>query len=36
MFKGKKYVDSAKLLEKAKLYDPAEAIELVCNMKNTF
>ncbi len=30
MFKGKKYVDSAKLLEKAKLYDPAEAIELVC------
>ncbi len=30
MFKGKKYVDSAKLIEKAKLYDPAEAIELVC------
>ena len=30
MFKGKKYVDSAKLIEKAKMYDPAEAIELVC------
>ncbi|MBE6931682.1 MAG: 50S ribosomal protein L1 [Ruminococcaceae bacterium] len=27
---GKKYTDSVKLLEKAKLYDPAEAIELVC------
>ena len=27
---GKKYTDSAKLIEKAKLYDPAEAIELVC------
>ena len=30
MFKGKKYVDSAKLLEKGKLYDPAEALDLVC------
>ncbi|MBQ4044375.1 MAG: 50S ribosomal protein L1, partial [Clostridia bacterium] len=27
---GKKYTDSVKLIEKAKLYDPAEAIELVC------
>ena len=30
MTKGKKYVDSAKLLEKGKLYDPAEAIALAC------
>ena len=30
MFKGKKYVDSAKLLDKNKLYDPDEAMELVC------
>ncbi|MBO4213330.1 MAG: 50S ribosomal protein L1 [Clostridia bacterium] len=30
MFKGKKYVDSAKLLEKGKLYDPTEALDLVC------
>ena len=30
MFKGKKYVDSTKLLEKGKLYDPAEALDLVC------
>ena len=30
MTKGKKYVDSAKLIEKAKLYDPTEAIDLVC------
>lgn len=30
MFKGKKYKDSVKLIEKAKLYDPAEAISLVC------
>ena len=30
MKKGKKYIDSVKLLEKAKLYDPSEAIELVC------
>ena len=27
---GKKYVDSAKLIEKSKLYDPAEAMALVC------
>ena len=27
---GKKYVDSAKLFEKSKQYDPAEAMELVC------
>ena len=30
MFKGKKYTDSVKLLEKSKLYDPDEALELVC------
>ncbi|MBE6569426.1 MAG: 50S ribosomal protein L1 [Ruminococcaceae bacterium] len=30
MFKGKKYVDSAKLLDKSKMYDPEEALELVC------
>ena len=30
MFKGKKYVDSAKLIDKNKLYDPSEAIDLVC------
>ena len=30
MFKGKKYVDSQKLLEKSKLYDGAEAMNLVC------
>ena len=30
MFKGKKYVDSQKLLEKSKLYDDAEAMNLVC------
>ena len=30
MTKGKKYTDSVKLLEKAKVYDPAEAIALVC------
>ena len=28
--KGKKYVDSVKLVEKSKLYDPAEALALVC------
>ena len=28
--KGKKYQDSAKLFEKSKLYDKADAIELVC------
>ena len=27
---GKKYADSVKLLEKSKLYDPNEAMELVC------
>ena len=27
---GKKYADSAKLIEKARLYDPAEAMALVC------
>ena len=30
MFKGKKYVDSVKLIEKSRLYDPAEAMDLVC------
>ena len=30
MFKGKKYKDSVKLIEKSKLYDPEEAIGLVC------
>ena len=30
MFKGKKYQDSAKLIEKARLYDSDEAIALVC------
>ncbi len=30
MFKGKKYVDSQKLIEKTKVYDPSEALELVC------
>ena len=27
---GKKYTDSAKLIEKTKAYDVAEAMELVC------
>ena len=27
---GKKYTDSVKLIEKSKLYDPAEALDLVC------
>ena len=27
---GKKYIDSAKLFDKTKTYDPAEALELVC------
>ena len=27
---GKKYIDSAKLVEKNRLYDPAEALDLVC------
>ncbi|MBE6611354.1 MAG: 50S ribosomal protein L1 [Ruminococcaceae bacterium] len=30
MSTGKKYVESVKLIEKTKLYDPAEALELVC------
>ncbi len=30
MKKGKKYTESAKLVEKAKLYEPSEAIALVC------
>ena len=30
MSMGKKYVESAKLIEKTKLYDPAEALALVC------
>lgn len=29
MFRGKKYKDSVKLVDKSKLYDPAEALELV-------
>ena len=28
MFRGKKYQDSAKLIDKTKLYDPQEAMEL--------
>lgn len=32
MKKGKKYVESVKLLEKAKVYEPAEAIDLVKKM----
>ena len=30
MFMGKKYKDSVALIEKTKLYDPAEAMDLVC------
>ncbi len=30
MFKSKKYKDSVKLIEKSKLYDPSEALGLVC------
>jgi len=30
MFKSKKYTDSVKLIEKARLYDTAEAMDLVC------
>ena len=30
MFKGKKYVDSAKLIDHLNAYDPAEACELAC------
>ena len=29
MFRGKKYQDSAKLVDKSKQYDPAEAMELI-------
>ena len=32
MNRGKKYQDSVKLLEKGKLYDPAEGFSLVCQM----
>ena len=27
---GKKYIDSAKLIDKSKSYDPSEALDLVC------
>ena len=30
MFKGKKYKQSAELIDKSRAYDPAEAIKLVC------
>ena len=30
MFRGKNYKDSAKIIERTELYDPAEALELVC------
>ena len=30
MKRGKKYQDSAKLIERGKLYDPSEALDLVC------
>ena len=30
MKKGKKYIASAELIEAAKLYDPSEAMKLVC------
>ena len=30
MLNGKKYIDSAKLIDKSKAYDPAEALDLVC------
>lgn len=30
MFKSKKYKDSEKLIDKTKLYDPSEAMDLVC------
>ena len=30
MKKGKKYQEASKLIEKGKLYDPAEALQLVC------
>ena len=31
MFKGKKYKESAKLIDKAMAYDPADAVKLVCD-----
>ena len=31
MFKGKKYKQSAELIDKSKAYDPSEAIKLVCD-----
>lgn len=31
MFRGKKYTESAKLIDKTKLYDPTEALSLVIN-----
>ena len=30
MFRGKNYTESAKLIDRAVLYDPAEAFALVC------
>ena len=30
MNKGKKYIESAKLIDKATIYEPAEALDLVC------
>lgn len=30
MKRGKHYQDSAKLIERSKLYDPSEALDLVC------
>ena len=34
MFKGKKYKDSAKLIDRTKLYDTNEAFDLVCKTPN--
>ncbi|NLT39854.1 MAG: 50S ribosomal protein L1, partial [Clostridiales bacterium] len=30
MFRGKKYKESAKLVDRSILYDPADAFDLVC------
>ena len=30
MFRGKKYKESAKQIDKAMLYDPKEGLELIC------
>ena len=30
MFRGKKYQESAKQIDKATLYDPKEGLELIC------